>query len=189
MSAGTLWPFKEPIWTLEFSNARIAGNRAILCFHAKYKDLSVSNVTVPTSQKITVNLDGAARQTKNQTHPNLKQRKGSHALIHSNAQIAEVITKPIPICIYSGDIDSIESGNKRNMLRSMKIGSSQFVLWGIANLNNDCTKSQSIFTKCSEKLSYCQYYSWDSKPIWHHLHPRTPLVWNLQNSQLIKLQR
>ena len=185
MSAGTLWPFKEPIWTLEFSNARIAENMAILCFYAKYKDLSVSNVTVPTSQKITVNLGGAARQTKNQTHPDLKQRKGSHALIHSNVQIAEVIIKPIPICIYSGDIDSIESGNKRNMLRSMKTGSSRFVLWRTANLNNDCTKSQSIFTKCLEKLPYYQYHSWDSKPIWHHLHSRTSLVWDCKGETLI----
>jgi len=96
----------------------------MLCFCAKYKDLSVSNVTVPTSQKITMNLDGVARQTKKQTHPDLKQRKGSHALIHSNARTAKVITKLIPICIHSGDIDSTRSGNKRNMLRSMKTGSS-----------------------------------------------------------------
>jgi len=128
MSAGTLRLFGEPIWTLEFPYARIAGNRAMLHFHVKYKNLSALNVTVPISQKITMNLDGAARRMKNLTHPNLKWRKGNYAIIHSNAQTVEVITKLIPICVHSGDINSTGSGNKRNMLRSMKTGSSQFVL-------------------------------------------------------------
>ena len=176
MSAGTLQLFGEPIWTLEFPYARIARNGAMLRFCVKYKDLSALNVMVPTSQKITANLGGAARRMKNLIHSNLKWRKRNHALIHSNAQTVEVITKLIPICVHSGDIDSTESGNKRNTLRSMKTGSSQFILWGMANLNNNCTKSQSIFTKCSEKLPYHQYHSWDSKSIQHHLHPRTPLV-------------
>jgi len=181
ISAGTLWLFGEPIWTLEFPYARIAGNRAMLHFCVKYKDLSALNITVTTSQKITANLGGAARRMKNLTHPDLKWRKGNHAFIHSNAQTVEVITKVIPFCVHSGDIDSTGSGNKRNMLRSMKTGSSQFILWGMANLNNGCTKSQSIFTKYSEKLPYHQHHSWDSKLIRHHLHPRTPLVWNPQN--------
>ena len=55
----------------------------------------------------------------------------------------------------------------------------------MVNLNNDCTKSQSIFTKCLEKLPYYQYHSWDSKPIWHHLHSRTSLVWDCKGETLI----
>ena len=106
---------KEPIWTLVFLNARIAGNGVTQCFHAKYKNQSTSNATVPTSQKTTANLNGIAKQTKSQTYSDLKQRKGSHVLIHSSAQTAKTITKLIPICVHSRGIDSTGSGNKRNI--------------------------------------------------------------------------
>ena len=129
------------------------------------------------------------RQMKKQVHLNLKQRKGNHAHIHSNVWTVGVTTKPTQICVHSRGIDSIRSGNKRSMPRSVKTGSSWFTLWGAANLNNDHTKPQNLLEKYPKELIHCQYYSWDLKPIQCHLHPRTFLVWNLQNPQLIKLQR
>ena len=179
ISADISWPFEEPTWIQVSLNARIAGNGIIQLFRAKYKNLDVLNATVPTSLKTTANLGGIAKWTKSPTLHNLKQRKGSHVLTHSSVWTAEEITKQIPICVHSGDIDSIGSGNKRSMLRSVKIGPSQFVLWRTVNLNYNCEKSQNFFTKHLEKLPHCQHHSQDSKPVWHHLHPRTPLVQNL----------
>ena len=122
MLANTLWQFKEPTWIQKFPNARIARNGVMLCFHTRFKDPSVSNVTVLTNQKTTTNSDGATKQIRSLTHPDLKWRKESHALTLLNVQTAEVITKPTPTCVHSRDIDSIESGNKRNILRSVKTG-------------------------------------------------------------------
>jgi len=119
----------------------------------------VLNTIVPTSPKTTANLGGVAKQTKSPTLHNLKQRKGSYVLTHSSVRTAKEITKLIPICIHSGDIDSIGSGNKRSTLRSVKTGPSQFILWRTANLNYDCKKSQNFFTKYSKKLPHCQYHS------------------------------
>jgi len=76
-----------------------------------------------TSQKITTNLDGAVKQAKNQILYDSKQRKGNHAHTHSNARIAGATTKPTQICVCSGGIDSIRSGSRRSMPRSMKTGS------------------------------------------------------------------
>ena len=182
MLANTLQQFEEPTWIWEFPNARIVGNRVMLCFHVRFKDLSASNAMVLTNQKITANLDSAVKWMRNLTYPDLKQRKESYALTLSNVQTTEAITKPTPTCVHSGDIGSIESGNKRNTLRSMKTGPNWFVLWGMASSNNDHIKSQSFFTKCSEKFTYHQHHPRDSEPIRHHLHPRIPLVWNSQDS-------
>ena len=124
-------------------------------FHAKYKDLDVLNAIVPTSPKTTTNLGGVAKQTESPTLHDLKQRKGSHVLTHSSVWTAEEITKLIPICVHSGDIDLIGSGNKRSMLRSMKTDPSRFVLWRMANLNYDHEKSQNFFAKHPEKLPHC----------------------------------
>jgi len=71
-----------------------------------------------------MNSGGVAKQMKSTTLHNLKQRKGSYVLTHSSVRTAEEITKLIPICAHSGDIDLIGSGNKRSMLRSMKTGPS-----------------------------------------------------------------
>ena len=178
MLADILQPFEEPTWIQVSLNARIAGNGVTQLFCAKYKDLDVLNAMVPTSLKTTANLGGIAKWTKSPTLYNLKQRKGSHVLTHSSVWTAKEITKLIPIYVCSGDIDSIGSGNKRSILRSMKTGPIWFVLWRTVNLNYDCEKSQNCFAKCLEKLPYCQHHSWDSKPVQHCLHPRTPLVRN-----------
>ena len=173
-----LWPFKEPIWIQASYNARIAGNGITQHSCAKYKDLDVLNAMLPTSVKTTANSGDVAKQMKSPTLHNLKQRKGSYVFTHSSVWTAEEITKLIPICICSGDIGSIGSGNKRSMLRSMKTGPSQFVLWRMVNLNYDCEKPQNFFAKHLEKLPHHQHHSWDSKLVWHHLHLRTSLVWN-----------
>jgi len=61
--------------------------------YAKFKNQNVLNAIVPTSQKTTMNLDGAARRTTRLTHRDWKQRRKSHALIFSSAQTVKKITK------------------------------------------------------------------------------------------------
>jgi len=95
---------------------------------------------VLTSWKITVNLDSAARRMKKQILLDSKQRKRNHAYICSNVQTVMVTTKLTQIYVHSGGIDSIRSGNRRSMLRSVKTGSSRFALWGAVSLKNDHTK-------------------------------------------------
>jgi len=83
---------------------------------------------VPTSPKTIANLGGVARRMTGSTLQGWKQRKENCALIHSNAQTIEEITKQIPTNVHFGDIGLIGSGNKKNMLRSMITDPSQFVL-------------------------------------------------------------
>ena len=189
MSASILWLLGVLIWIRVYLNVKTAGNRIMWHFLTESKDPSMSSAMVLTSWKITVNLDGAARQMKKQILLDLKQRKGNHAHICSNVRTVRATTKPTQIYVHSGDIDSTGSGNRRSMLRSVKTGSSWFALQGVANLNNDHTKPQNLLTKCLKELTHCQHHSQDSKPIRYHLHPRIFLVWNPQNTQLIKLQR
>ena len=75
---------------------------------------------VPTSQKTTMNSDGAARRMTRLTLQGWKQKRGSHALIPSSAQTVKEITKRTPTNVHSGDTGSTENGNKENTLRSMK---------------------------------------------------------------------
>ena len=110
--------------------------------------LSTSNATVLTNRKTITNSGGIAKQMKKQTPLNLKQRKENHAHTCSSVQTVRETTKLTQISIHSGGIGSTENGNKRNILRSMKTGSSQFALWGVVNFNNDFAKPQNIFTKC-----------------------------------------
>ena len=65
----------------------------------------------------------------------------------------------------------------------MKIRLNQFALQEVANIKYDNMKSQSILTKCLEKLTYRQHLARDSYPIQHHIHSRDTLVQNLQNPQ------
>ena len=153
------------------------------------KGQSVSNVIGPTNRKTTTNLGGAVKQMRKQIFHNLKPRRGNHVPTHSSVRTAKAIIKPILFNVHSGNTISIENGNKRNILRSVKIGSSQFALQGVANFNYDDMKSQSIFAKCLEKLTYCQRLAKDSYPIQHYIYPRATLVQNLQNPQHFKQRR
>ena len=96
---------------------------------------------VLTNWKIIVNLDGITRQIKKQTPLDSKQRKGNYAHTHSNVQTVREIIKLTQINVHSGDIDSTGNGSRKNMLRSMKIGSNQFALWGVVNVKNDFIKT------------------------------------------------
>ena len=126
---------------------------------AEYKDLSASNAIVLTNQKTIVNLDGIVRQMKKQTPLNLKQRKWNHVNTCSNIQTVRETTKLTQINVCSGGIGSTKSGNRRNMLRSMKTGSGQFTPWEVSNFNNDFTKPQNIFAKCLKEFTHYQHHT------------------------------
>ena len=91
---------------------------------AEYKDLSASNTMVLTNWKTIANLDGIARRMKKQTPLDLKQRKGNHVHTCSNVRTVGETTKLTQINVHSGGIGLTKSGNRRNMLRSIKTGSS-----------------------------------------------------------------
>ena len=97
-------------------------------FLAESKVLSASSVMALTNPKTTMNLDGIARLTRRRTLLTLRQRKANYAHTLSSALIIRGTTKPTPTNAPSGDTNSTENGNKRNMLRSVKTGSSQFAL-------------------------------------------------------------
>jgi len=70
----------------------------------------VSSITALTSLKTTINLDGAAKQTRKLILPALKQKQVNHVHIYSSAPIAIEITRWTPTCICSGNIGLIENG-------------------------------------------------------------------------------
>ena len=129
------------------------------------KGRSASNIMAPTNWITTANSGGVAKQTKKQILYNLKPRRENHVPTHSSVRTVEVTTKLILFDARSGNTVSIENGNKRNISRSMKIGLNQFALQRVANIKYDDTKSQSIFAKCSEKLTHRQCLARDSYPI------------------------
>jgi len=128
------------IWIRVYLNVKTARNGVMWCFLAESKNPSALSAMVLTSWKITVNLDSAARRMKKQILLDSKQRKRNHAYICSNVQTVMVTTKLTQIYVHSGGIDSIRSGNRRSMLRSVKTGSSRFALWEAVSLKNDHTK-------------------------------------------------
>ena len=145
MLEGILRPFGELTWIQAFHSAKIVGNGAMQLSHTEFKDQNTSNAMVPTSPKTIANLGGVVRQITRLTLWGWKQRKESHVLILSNAQTVMEITKQIPINVCFRDTGSTGSGNKGNILRSMKIDPSRFVLGWTANFNNDCEESQNSF--------------------------------------------
>ena len=145
-------------------------------FLAKSKVLSVSSATVHTNPRTTVNLGGAAKQTRRQTHLVSRQRKVNYALTCSNALIVGAITKPTPTSAHSGGINSTENGTKRNTLRSVTIGSNRLALWRVASRKYDFEKPQNPFAKRLQELSHSQYYPQDSVTLQHNSHPKTALV-------------
>ena len=110
------------------SNVKIVGDRDTQLSHAEFKSPNVSNAMDPINWKTIVNSDGVVKQMKNWTLPDSKQRKGNCVPIRSSARTVGETIKPIPSNILSGNIVSTENGNKRNMSRSVKTGSSQFIL-------------------------------------------------------------
>ena len=179
MSKDILWQFEKQTWIQVFLNARIVVNGAMRLSRVEFKDQNTSNAMVPTSPKTIANSGGVARRMTRSIFWGWKQRKENYVLIHSNARTVKKITKQIPTNVCFRDTGLIESGNKKNMLRSVITDPSWFVLRWTVNLNYDCEKPQNSFAKCSQKLPHCQHPPWDSKLVWHHFHPRTPVVRNL----------
>ena len=162
--------------TLESFNAKTVGDGVTQLSLAGSKGQSASNVIVPTNQRTTANSDGVAKQTRKQILHDLKPKREIHVPTHSGVWTVEAITKLILFNACFENTISIESGNKRNISRSVKIRLNQFALQEVANIKYDNTKSQSIFTKCLKKFTYCQRLARDSYPTWHHIHPRATLV-------------
>jgi len=84
-----------------------------------------------------VNLAGAARPTKRLTHHALKPRKVNCVYTSSSIPIVEANIRWTLLHVCSGRTTSIENDIRRNTLRSVKIGSTQFVQLGMRKLNND----------------------------------------------------
>ena len=91
-------------------------------FLAESKVSSASSAMALKNPKTTVNLGGAARQTRRQTCLVSRQRRANLAPIRSSALIVGETTKPTPTNALSRDTNSTENGNKRNTPRSVKTG-------------------------------------------------------------------
>ena len=128
MSDHSLLRLEVPMLILEFLNVKIVGDGDTQLSLAGSKSRSASNAMAPTNWKTTANSDGVAKPTKKQILHDLKPKKENYVSIHSSVQIAEVTTKPTLLNARSGNIVSIENGNKRNTSRSVKIGPNQFAL-------------------------------------------------------------
>ena len=176
MLASILPQLEVLTWTQAYPNVRIAGSGVMWLFLAESKVPSVLSVMALTNPKTTVNLGDVARLMRRWTLLASRQRKANHAHTLSNALIAGRTTKLTPTNVHSGDTNSTENGNKRNMLRSMKTESSQFALQRAANRKYNSEKPQDFFTKCSQEPFHRQHYSQDPVTLWYSSYPRTPLV-------------
>jgi len=91
----------------------------------------------PINQRIITNLAGAARPMKRLTHNTLKLRKMNYVCTPSSVLIVEANIRQTLLHVHSGRTTSIENDIRRNTLRFMKIGSTQFIQLGTGQLNND----------------------------------------------------
>ena len=137
MSESRLQQLEELMLTQESPNAKIAGDGDIQRSLVGSKDQSVSSVMVPTNRRTTMNSVGVAKPTKRQTCFALKLKRANLTRIPSNAPIAKETIKQTQIHVCFGRTALIESGTWRNILRSMKTESSQFVWLQMGNPNHD----------------------------------------------------
>ena len=121
-------------------NVKIVGDGDIQLSCAEYRGLNASSVMALINWRIIVSLDSVARQMKELIPLDLKQRKEICVLTHLSVLTVREIIKLTLTNVHSRSTISIENSSRRNMLRSMKTGSSQFALQGAANFHNDCTK-------------------------------------------------
>ena len=142
-------------WIQAFPNVKTVRSGVMWHFPTESKGLSALSAMVLTNQKITENLNGAAKQTKKQILLDLKQRKENLAHIYLNVWTVGETIKLTQICVCSRDIDSTRSDNRRNIPRSMKTGSSQFALQEAVNLNNDYKRPQNLLAKHLKELINC----------------------------------
>ena len=181
----TLWPSREPTWTLASPNARTVGSGGTRPFHVESKMPNVSNVIARISLSIIANSDGAAKLMPRRTPLDWKPRKANPARIHSSARTTEVNTRWTQTDVHFGGIDSTESGIRRNTSRFGTTEQSQFILKQMVPHANDYKKSQNIFAEHLEKLRHCHISPWIVNLIRHHLNPGTAVVWNPQGSEYI----
>ena len=153
------------------------------CFLVEFKDPNVSNVTAHINQKIIVNLVGAAKPTKKQTHCTLKQKKANHVHTHSSVPIVEAITRQTPIYVHFENTGSTVNGTTKSTSRSVKIGQNKFALSGMRS-HNDLWHFKDFFSKCSKKFSDCQHYSRELNIFQYCFHSRISVVDHLYNSEL-----
>jgi len=139
-------------------NVKIAGNEITRHFLAEFKVQSTSSAMDSTNQRIIVNLAGAAKPMKKQTHHILKQRKVNHVHTPLSASTVEANIRQTLIYICSGRINSIENSTRRNTLRSMKTGSTLFIQLGTRKLVNDLQQIKDLVPECPQKCIHCQHH-------------------------------
>jgi len=109
-----------------FYSVKIVGNGNTPPCLVEFKDQSTSSVIDLTNPKIIINLGGAAKPMKKQTHHILKQKKMNHVCMFSNALTAMAIIRRTLTFVHSGNTGSTVNGITKNISRSMKTGQSQF---------------------------------------------------------------
>ena len=124
---GLLQLLKALTWILGFHNVKITGNRVTPHSCVESKEPNTSSIMGPTNLKIIVSSAGIVKLTQRQISLLLKWRKTNHVFIHLNVLTVEATIKQTQTHVSFGDIDSIESGTRRSMLRSVKTGPNQFV--------------------------------------------------------------
>ena len=140
---------EEPIWTLVFHNVKIVGNRNTPPYLVEFKNQSVSSVIDLTNLKTILNLGGAAKPTKKQTHHTLKQKKTNCVHMLSNVLTAIVIIRQTLTFVHSKNTGSTVNGTTKNISRSVKTRQINLLSYKrdlsmICNILN-------IFLKMSEK--------------------------------------
>jgi len=110
------------------------------------------------SQIIIGSLLDVAKLTLKSTHLDLKQRRASHALTHSNVSTARELTPPTQSNAHSGNTVSTKSGIPRNMLISRKLGDNPSTLTRVKQ-KNDFKRFKNLFSKRSHKQLPNQHYS------------------------------
>jgi len=83
-----------------------------------------------TSQRITTNSDSAAKRMIKLILYTSKPKKANYVYTPSNVRTAMESIKQTQQHVRSGKISSIKNGIKRNIQRSVKTGSSQFIQLG-----------------------------------------------------------
>jgi len=90
-----------------------------------------------TNQKIIMNLTGAARPMRRLTHYALKPRKVCHVHTPSSIPIVKANIRQTLLHVCSGRTASIKNDTRRNTLRSVKTGLTQFAQLRTRKLIND----------------------------------------------------
>jgi len=111
-----------------YLSARIVGSGVIRLEFVEFRDQNVLSAMVLISRIIIGSLLGVAKLTLKSTHLDLKQRRASHALTHSNVSTARDLTLPTQSNTHSGNTISTKSGTSRNMVISRKLGENTSVI-------------------------------------------------------------